>query len=58
MVLLDTIRESNNSKNNDIINVLEITNQRLGFKSDKKDTISALTAISDALSGYSLTDVN
>lgn len=57
MVLLDTIREYNNSKNNDIINVLEITNQRLGFKSDKKgDTISALTAINDALSGYSFTD--
>ena len=57
MVLLDTIREVNNNKNNDIINVLEITNQRLGFKSDKKgDTINALTAISDALSGYSFTD--
>ena len=57
MVLLDTIRETNNNNNKDVVNILEITSQKLGFKSDKKgDTILALTAIQDALSGYVFTD--
>ena len=57
MVLLDTIREVKNSKENDIVNIIEITNNRLGIKSSQKgDTISALVALKDSLDGYVFTD--